>query len=93
MPKEIHNQRASRPSRPWREEEPEEEQDPQLAPETQEVDLSKLIPFTNSGHQWHQEGAYLICDSCMVRHAAFIGIDRVLKGFDEDGKMLIEKRF
>jgi hypothetical protein len=93
MPKEIHNQSRNRKSREWVEPEEEEEKDPQLMPETHEVDLSKLIPFTNSGHQWHQEGAYLICDSCMVRHAAFIGIDKVLKGFDEDGNPLIEKRF
>lgn len=62
-------------------------------PESVEVDLSKLEPFTNSAHQWHQEGGYLICDSCSVRHAAFIGIDKVLKGFDDQGKPIIEKRW
>lgn len=65
----------------------------QLDPESVEVDLSKLEPYTNSAHQWHQEGGYLICDSCTVRHASHIGIDRVLKGFDDQGKPIIEKRW
>lgn len=58
-----------------------------------ETDLEKLEPFTSNGHQWHQEGPYLICESCSVRHSSFIGIEKVLKGFTENGQPILEKRF
>jgi hypothetical protein len=57
-----------------------------------EVDLNTLVPYVNlHGHQWRQEGPYLICDSCPVRHAVVIGMDKRLSGYDSDGSPIIEK--
>lgn len=39
-----------------------------------------------SGHQWRQQGPYLVCKSCPVRHSIYIGVDKRLVGFTEDGQ-------
>jgi hypothetical protein len=48
--------------------------------------------FIPSGvHKFHQEGFYLICTSCDLSHATFIGKDRVMVG-EKDGQPIIKKR-
>jgi hypothetical protein len=60
--------------------------------EQYETDLGTLIPYVNlNGHVWHQRGPALICTSCPVQHAFFIGIDKRLMGFDESGSPIIKK--
>lgn len=49
--------------------------------------------FTPKGiHQWKQEGPYVICRSCEIEHAIWIGIDKVMVGIDEDGKPILKPR-
>lgn len=43
-------------------------------------------------HDWRQQGPYIICKSCEIQHAIFIGMDKVLMGFDKKGKPIIKKR-
>ena len=41
------------------------------------------------GHDWKQEGPYLICRGyCELEHATFIGMDKVLVGINENGPIL-----
>ena len=57
-----------------------------------ETELDKLVPYTNlQGHIWHQEGPCLVCESCQVRHAVSIGMDKRLVGFDDEGNPIIKK--
>lgn len=57
-----------------------------------EVELDKLVPYTSlQGHVWVQEGPNLICNSCQVRHAFSIGMDKRLMGYDEEGNPIIKK--
>ena len=44
------------------------------------------------GHEWRQQGPFLVCKSCELPHALRIGMNKKLVGFDEEGKPIIEKR-
>ena len=43
-------------------------------------------------HSWRQQGPYLICHSCELKHAVFIGMDKVMVGEDEKGRPILKKR-
>lgn len=50
-------------------------------------------PDTLLGHEWKQQGPFLVCFSCELKHSLYIGIGRALVGFTQEGKPVIEKRF
>jgi hypothetical protein len=58
------------------------------------LDFSKpafsFIPPGN--HSYRQQGSYLVCKSCEVQHATWIGIDKIMVGVDEKGQPIIKKR-
>jgi hypothetical protein len=59
-----------------------------------EVDRDQLEQLTKpglAGHQWIQRGPYLICQSCPIVHALYIGTDHQLTGFEEDGTPILRK--
>jgi hypothetical protein len=43
-------------------------------------------------HSYRQQGPYLVCKSCEVQHAIWIGIDKVLVGFDEKDQPILKKK-
>lgn len=45
----------------------------------------------NDRHGWIQQGPYLICKTCELDHATYIGIDKHLMGLDEKGQPILEK--
>ena len=48
--------------------------------------LEKTFEFIPKGiHSWKQQGPYLICSSCELQHAVWIGVSKWLVGFEEDG--------
>lgn len=42
--------------------------------------------------KYRQRGTYLVCTSCELQHAVYIGIDHIMTGEDEAGMPIIEKR-
>lgn len=67
----------------------EEEED--VVPET-EV-LEQTFEFKPSALcKYKQRGVYLVCTSCELQHAVYIGIDNIMIGEDEHGKPILEKR-
>jgi len=49
--------------------------------------------FTPSGrHTYRQEGFYLVCKSCELHHAVFIGPSVVMVGETEEGQPILKKR-
>jgi len=50
----------------------------------------KFIP--TGRHSYRQEGCYLVCRSCELHHAIWIGIDKIMVGEKEDGTPIIKKR-
>ncbi len=63
-------------------------------PVTEVMDFSKPdFTFTPKGvHEWRQEGYYLICRSCDLQHAIWIGGEKILTGFDNNGKVILKTR-
>ncbi len=43
-------------------------------------------------HTYRQEGPYLVCRTCVLHHAVFIGMDRIMVGEDEEGKPILKAR-
>jgi hypothetical protein len=43
------------------------------------------------GHEWRQQGYHLVCHSCDLSHAVYIGPKKLLIGMNEKGPVF-EKR-
>lgn len=50
----------------------------------------KFIP--NGHHEWRQQGPYLVCKSCSLEHAIWIGRKHLIVGIKEDGTPLLKTR-
>ena len=73
----------------------EENQQEQINDELSEThDFSKpdysFMP--NGNHNYRQQGPYLVCKSCELQHAVFIGIDKIMTGVDDHGRPILTKR-
>ena len=68
--------------------------------ETKEEALTEVLDFTRptydfrpgEAHDWRQRGPFLVCKSCDIEHACYIGPRRLLVGFDEGGRPILKKR-
>jgi hypothetical protein len=40
-------------------------------------------------HNWRAEGIYLVCRSCEIHHAVYIGPNKIFIGIDSDGKPML----
>lgn len=64
--------------------------------ETPEPDSLEWVPdyqFTpQARHTYRQHGPYLICNSCELQHAVFIGMDKLMVGEDESGNPIVKKK-
>ena len=60
---------------------------------TEELDFNRAdYTFIPGGfHQYHQEGYYLVCRSCELSHAIFIGRDKIMVG-ENEGVPILKKR-
>ena len=59
-----------------------------------ETDVSQLTSMTKpnlAGHSWRQQGPYIICKTCPIEHALFIGMDHQLIGLNDDGSPILKK--
>lgn len=59
-----------------------------------EVDKSTLTPLTTpglKGHRWIQKGPFLICQSCPIEHATYIGTSHLFAGVNEEGIPLLKR--
>jgi len=53
-------------------------------------EVFKFVP--KGRHNWRQQGFYLVCKSCDLQHAIFIGPDKVMVGETKEGKPILKKR-
>ncbi|MBW6431565.1 hypothetical protein K0A96_00080 [Patescibacteria group bacterium] len=71
----------------------EEENEVEALKEVGDIENHPNYRFIPKGyHEWKQEGYYLICRSCELEHAVWLGKDHLLTGIKEDGKPIIKKR-
>ena len=63
-------------------------------PEGEIFDFNKPdFSFIPKGrHLWRQQGYYLICHSCNLHHAVFIGMDKIMVGETSEGEPILHKR-
>lgn len=55
--------------------------------------LRKEYEFTpHALCKYKQRGPYLVCTSCELQHAVFIGIENMMVGEDANGKPIIKRR-
>lgn len=61
---------------------------------SEELDFAKpsFVFRPNEQHEWRQQGAYLVCKSCELQHAIYVGLGRRLVGLDEKGRPILKKR-
>ena len=43
-------------------------------------------------HDYRQQGFYLVCKSCEIEHAVWIGSNKIMIGTDKDGKPILQNR-
>lgn len=48
--------------------------------------------FIPKNCQYKQEGPYLICQSCPLKHAVFIGMNKMMVGANKDGTPILKNR-
>lgn len=72
-----------------------------LAPKMDnEEHLQETLDFTqpsfvfkpNEVHDWKQKGVYLVCKSCEIQHATYIGVEKIMVGINEKGQPILKKR-
>lgn len=69
-------------------------EEPNEQAENEALDFSNpaysFVP--NDYHEWRQQGPYVVCKTCEIQHATFIGIDKIMVGINEKGLPILEKR-
>lgn len=62
--------------------------------ETEILDFTKpsFVFEPKEVHDWRQKGPYLVCKSCEIEHAVYIGMEKILVGLNENGQPILEKR-
>lgn len=62
--------------------------------EQEVLDFSKpdFVFRPNEYHEWRQQGPFLVCKSCDIEHASYIGMQKLLTGLSEDGKPILVDR-
>ena len=43
-------------------------------------------------HEWRQKGPFIVCKSCEIMHAVYIGTEKIMVGMDEQGKPLFKRK-
>jgi len=51
-------------------------------------DALKNVPSVH--HSWKQQGPSLVCSSCPHSHSQWVGMDKRLTGFDNEGRPTLE---
>lgn len=46
----------------------------------------------NEIHDWRQQGPYVVCKSCELTHAVFIGMEKVMVGIDKKGVPILKDK-
>lgn len=67
---------------------------PSTEPESESEDLV-FTPdfqfFPQGRHVYRQQGPYLVCRSCELHHAIYVGMEHIMVG-EEDGKPILRRR-
>jgi len=64
--------------------------DEEIKPDNEELNFNNAdFTFIPKGNcQYRQEGIYIICQSCELQHAVFIGMEKIMVGLDSNGPII-----
>jgi hypothetical protein len=74
--------------RPWMKEEKENEE----ISETLDFNKPTYEFIPKGSHEWTQRGPYLVCKSCELEHATWIGMELIMIGLSEGGQPILKRR-
>jgi len=62
--------------------------------ETEVLDFNNpSYSFAPKGrHTYRQEGGYLVCRTCELHHAIWVGMGKIMVGETEEGSPILKKR-
>jgi hypothetical protein len=69
-------------------EEKEEKQDGEVL----DFNNPNFVFRPNEHHDWRQQGPYLVCKSCDLEHAIWVGMERMLVGLDKKGRPILKRK-
>lgn len=69
-----------------------QENDPEEISEQLDFNKPSFRFEPNEQHDWRQKGPYLVCRSCEVQHATYVGLGKMLMGLDSEGKPILKSR-
>jgi hypothetical protein len=74
---------------------PEMLQTDEEKPESEQLHFDKPdFEFIPKGDcQYRQQGPYLICYSCVLQHAVYIGMEKMMIGINEKGPIIVKRDF
>jgi hypothetical protein len=72
----------------------EEQEEHENGENEETIDFTKPdYSFIPKGrHEYRQQGFYLVCRSCEIQHAVWIGAEKIMVGVTEEGTPIFEKR-
>jgi hypothetical protein len=61
--------------------------------DTEVLDFNKadFVFKPNENHSWRQQGPYLVCKSCEIEHAVWIGMNKQIVGLNKKGQPILKK--
>lgn len=72
----------------------EQSDEQEVTPESEQLDFTKpdfeFIPKEH--HSWRQQGPYLVCKSCEIDHAVWIGMEKIMVGLNDKGQPILKVR-
>lgn len=62
--------------------------------ENETLDFTKpdFVFLPKGNHTYRQSGPYLICKTCDIQHATFIGMKLIMVGVSQTGEPILKKR-
>lgn len=71
-----------------------ENEEKELEGEQEILDFNKpsFQFIANESHEYRQRGPYLICKSCEIEHATYVGMEKIMVGINKDGKPIMKTR-
>ena len=72
---------------------PKEPNDDVINEEEETLDFNRpdFIFLPKGNHSYRQAGPYLVCKSCEIQHAVFIGMEKIMTGVKDNGEPIIRK--
>ncbi|MBM3120115.1 MAG: hypothetical protein FJ006_11340 [Chloroflexi bacterium] len=60
--------------------------------ETLDFDKPDFMFLPQGNHEWRQQGTYLVCKSCEIQHAVWIGTEKIMVGLNDKGQPILKKK-